>query len=141
MSQLTIKLRSVPDVRFDISALLPAIQAGANTTTLERLPLAGDGKSLRLGDIATLSGSPGDTLLIEGCSDRIDGVGAGMGGGTLVVEGNVGAKAGLGMKAGRLDIKGSAGSYLASGLKSGIITSRARLVISAAASQPATALA
>ena len=118
MSQLTLKLKAAPSGRIDLSGLAPALASGKTADALGQLTVA---HGIRLGDMFTVSGSPGDTLTISGGSDRLDGVGAGMTSGTLILEGDAGANAGLDMKGGKLEIHGSTGSYLASGMKGGII--------------------
>lgn len=118
MSQLTLKLKAAPSVRIDLAGLAPALAAGASIAAIAQLP-AGNG--VRLGDVYTVSGTPGGTVTISGSSDRIDGIGAGLTTGTLVVDGDVGANAGANMRGGTLEIRGSAGPYLASGMKAGVI--------------------
>ncbi len=118
MSQLTLKLKAAPSGRIDLSGLAPALAAGATASAISQLPVA---HGVRLSDIFTVSGTTGGTVTISGGSERLDGVGAGLTGGTLVVAGDVGANAGVGMKGGKLEIRGSAGPYLASGMKGGII--------------------
>ena len=63
-----------------------------------------------------VSGAPGERLVIEGGSRHLDNVGARHLGGTLIVEGDVGAYAARNMRAGLLDIRGNAGPYLGAGL-------------------------
>lgn len=118
MSQLTLKLKAAPSVRIDLSGLAPAITSGASPAAIGQLPVA---HGVRLSDIFAVSGTTGGAVTISGSSDRLDGVGAGLTSGTLVVEGDVGANAGANMRGGKLEIRGSAGPYLATGMKAGII--------------------
>jgi formylmethanofuran dehydrogenase subunit C len=118
MRLLTLKLKAAASSRIDLSGLAPALAAGASAAAIGQLPV---GNGQRVGDVFTVSGSTGGNITISGSSDRIDGIGAGLTGGTLTVEGDVGANAGAGMRGGKLEIHGSAGPYLASGMKGGII--------------------
>ncbi len=120
MSRLTLKLKSTPVNRIDLSGLaagLAKLPAGG----VERIVILSGGKPVWLGDVFTVSGTAGSDIAFEGGSDRLDGVGAGMTGGTLTVDGNVGDGAGTGMRGGRLEIRGNVGGMLASGMKGGII--------------------
>ncbi len=120
MSALRLKFRSGVPGRIDVSALVPSRVARLSLLDAARLSLGGDG--LALGDVFTVLGSPGDTIVIEGGSDALDFAGAGLDGGTVIVEGDAGAYAGKNMKSGRLEIHGNAGPWLASGLAGGIVS-------------------
>lgn len=122
MSGLRLKLRSAPSERIDLSALLPASLASLSDYDIGKLALAGEGGAVALGDVFAVSGAAGETLTIEAGSDRLDFIGAGLTGGALIVEGDVGAYCGAGMKGGRIEVRGNAGAYLAAGMKNGVVT-------------------
>ena len=117
MSTLNFKLRQAPVATVDLSALIPAKLAGLSTGDIEELPLG----ALKVADLFDVSGTLGDAIVISGGSPLLDYVGAGLDGGSITVEGQVGAYAGRGMRSGRLDIRGDAGAYLASNTRGGII--------------------
>lgn len=121
MSALSFRTRNAPSARVDLAALTPAATARMGLGDIERLSLAMGSETLAVGDIFTVTGSPGERIVIEGGDGRLDNVGAGLDGGTLVVEGDVGADAGAGMKGGRLEIGGSAGVRAASGMSGGLL--------------------
>lgn len=121
MAHLTLKLKAEPVSRIDLSGLAPALSMGASLADVEKLTVGTGATPLRLGDIFAVSGSPGDSVIIEGGSDRLDGVGALMTAGTFILEGDAGHMAGHGMVGGKLEIHGSAGSYLGCGLRAGLI--------------------
>ena len=121
MSRLTLTLKAAPDSRITLAGLIPAISAGQSAAQLAMLIVGGGITPIRLGDVCTVSGSTGGDIALDGSSSRIDGVGAGLAGGTFTVTGDVGNTAGQGMRGGRLEIAGSAGGYLASGMKGGVI--------------------
>jgi formylmethanofuran dehydrogenase subunit C len=124
MSALTLKLRAAPERRIDLTGITPARLARQSQAEIEGLAIGTGRRPVRLGDLFSVSGSLGDTLVIEGGSDRVDGVGAGLDAGTIVVEGAAGAYAARAMRGGRLDIRGTAGPYLASGLRGGLVTAQ-----------------
>ncbi len=124
MSALTLKLKAAPDQRLDLSAISPARLAAMSQAEIENLAIGTARRPVKLGDLFAISGTPGDTLVIEGATPRLDGIGTDLDHGTLIVEGDVGAYAGRRMKGGRLDIRGATGPYLASGLRGGLVLAR-----------------
>ncbi len=122
MSGLKLKLRNPPPERIDMSRVAPGALAGLPIIEIERLIVGASKNGARLADVFAVSGAPGEDLTIEGGSDRLDFVGAGHGGGTILVEGDAGAFAGRGMTSGRLDIRGNAGPWLATGLAGGFVS-------------------
>ena len=113
---------TAPGVRVDLSALCPALAAGANLAELAHLPVAGaGGTAMKVGDAFALRGSSGGDVVIEGSHGSVDGIGAGLMSGRLIVEGDVGDRAGAGMRGGALTVRGSAGAYMASGMRGGVV--------------------
>lgn len=119
MSALTFKLRSTPAERLDVSALVPSKLARLSRYEIDKLVVCADGAEV--GDLISVTGDSGDTVVIEG-SDRLDFAGAGLDAGTLIVDGSAGAYAGERMTGGKLEIRGNAGAWLASGLSDGLVT-------------------
>lgn len=122
MSRLVLALRDAPDRRLDLSVLAPARLAGLETRAIERLALTPGARPISVGDVFSVSGTPGETVCLEGSSSHFDAVGCGLDAGTLIVEGDVGAFAASAMRAGRLDIRGNAGHGLAAGMNGGLVT-------------------
>ena len=121
MSALTLKLRGASDQRLDLSAVTPAKLASMSQSEIENSPVGSGRRAMKLGDLVAVSGTPGDAVVIEGGTSKLDGIGTGLDGGTVIVEGDVGAYAGRLMKSGRLEIRGNAGHFLGSCLKGGLI--------------------
>ncbi len=121
MSALSMKLRAEPPRRLDMSAFVPGRLAGLSIAEIERLEIAAGPKPIKAGDFFAFDGAPGDRLVIEGGSSRLDYIGKAHAGGEIIVEGDAGAYAGRQMKTGRMEIRGNAGVGLASNLKGGII--------------------
>jgi formylmethanofuran dehydrogenase subunit C len=121
MSALTLKLKAAPDQRLDLSGVSPARLASLGQSEIENLAISSSRRDVKLGDLFAVSGTPGDTLVIEGGSSRLDGIGSELDAGTIIVEGDTGAYAGRRMKGGTLDIRGAAGPFLGSGLRGGLI--------------------
>jgi formylmethanofuran dehydrogenase subunit C len=118
MSGFRLTLRQQPAGRLDMSGVDAARFAGMSAADVERAELS---PGLRLKDVFSVAGSSGETLTIAGETGRLDFLGAGLAGGTLVVDGPGGAYAGRGMKGGRIEIKGDAGPFAASGMSGGLL--------------------
>lgn len=122
MGALTFTLKAPPTVRVDLAPLTPEKLAGLKPRAIAALPLVAGRDDLTVGDLFTVRAGDTETVVIDGGSLLFDSVGAGMGGGTIRVTGDVGARAGSGMRGGRLDIEGSAGPWLAAGLTEGRVS-------------------
>ena len=121
MSGLVFKLREAPAERVDLSGLTPSKLSGLSETEIENIVIGAEG--MKIADVFSITGAPGgDSIVIEASSDKLDFTGAGLDGGSLIVDGSVGNYAGTGMTGGRLDIRGNAGAWLASGHSGGLIT-------------------
>nr|WP_210320090.1 formylmethanofuran dehydrogenase subunit C [Pseudaminobacter soli] len=145
---MTFTLTSEPPERLDLSDFTPQALAGLSVSEIETMRVGQSRRALRVADVFRISGEPGDTIIFEGGSSRLDGVGTGMSegairvigevgaragramrGGTLIVEGDCGPHAGSGMRGGRLSISGNAGDYLGAplagelaGMAGGVLT-------------------
>ncbi len=89
-----MKLRQPLAMRLDLTGLIPSKLAGLTAADVDRLALNTEFGPAKVGDMFSVSGSAGETLTIEGSSDRLDFIGAGLDLGTVVVEGDAGAYAG-----------------------------------------------
>jgi formylmethanofuran dehydrogenase subunit C len=116
-SVVEARLREPLRQRADFSELLAAGWTALPPDDLARRPvyLEQDGAQT-MGDLFDLSGKAGDTLRLSGGLELVDGLGAGLSQGTVVVEGNVGNGAGVGMSGGVLDIHGNAGARVGAAL-------------------------
>jgi formylmethanofuran dehydrogenase subunit C len=118
---LVFTLRSKPDQRLDLSALIPHALAGKTAAEIARIELQTTRQRVTAGDVFRLRMGDARHMRIEGGSDRLDQIGQGMTDGEIVVEGDVGIQAGRMMVRGRLTIRGNAGPWAASGMKGGTI--------------------
>lgn len=105
MTTLTLRA-GLPPGRIDCAGLLPQRDLAGSTVVFgnRRLPL---------GEVFAIYGAPDDALVLRDTDARCDGIGEGLDGGTMVIEGDVGFHAGRGMKSGLLHVKGNAGDFLA----------------------------
>jgi formylmethanofuran dehydrogenase subunit C len=100
-------------------AIAPDRFAALSAAEIARLPIwvtrpTASGNAVRhavpLGDLFTVRGERVADVRIEGDLANVDGLGTGMAGGALMVEGNVGDELGRGMSGGRIEAHGHVGN-------------------------------
>ncbi|MDQ0509792.1 formylmethanofuran dehydrogenase subunit C [Ancylobacter amanitiformis] len=121
MSGVSLKPRAPFEARVDFSGITPAVTGPLTLRELEHLAVPHGTRSVPLAELFFIEGAPEGVLLIEIGDTRLDGVGAGMLEGELIVDGPVGAWAGRGMAGGILRIAGRAGDFLGAELSGGRI--------------------
>jgi formylmethanofuran dehydrogenase subunit C len=118
---LVLTLRERPDQRLDLAPLVPHRLAGMAAAEIERIELQTTRSRLALADIFRLRMGEATHIRIEASCDRLDRVGYEMAGGEIVVEGDIGIRAGRLMTDGRLTVHGNVGPWAASGMKGGTV--------------------
>jgi formylmethanofuran dehydrogenase subunit C len=121
MSGLTFRLGAVPNERLDLSKLTPAHLDKMAAGDIAKLVVGTSKRGLTVGDVFKISGQPGDRVVIEGGSPRLDFIGTDLAAGTVIIDGEAGICAGRSMRGGKLEIRGDAGPWLASGLSGGLV--------------------
>ncbi|MCS0501136.1 formylmethanofuran dehydrogenase subunit C [Ancylobacter mangrovi] len=122
MSGVSLKPRAPFEARVDMAGITPVVTCALTLPELERLAVPFGARSVPLAELFFIEGAPEGVLLIEIGDARLDGVGAGMDKGELIVDGPVGAWAGRGMSGGVLRIAGDAGDFLGAELSGGEIS-------------------
>jgi formylmethanofuran dehydrogenase subunit C len=122
MSGLRLRLASELRDALDLAGLFapgwPAL--GADELARRRVHGPRLGR-LDVGELFIITGNPDGTVRLEGDLRRAERLGAGLGEGTLIVDGDVGREAGAGMTGGRLEILGSAGDGVGLGMAGGVL--------------------
>jgi formylmethanofuran dehydrogenase subunit C len=121
MSHLFLKARSGFKDRLDASALTAALATATTAADVAQAPLTSGAHAIKVGDVFDVSGTCGGGIVIETGAARLDGIATGLTSSIIIVEGDVGARAGRNMRGGRLEIKGDAGDHLATGMKGGVV--------------------
>lgn len=122
MSGLVFVLKDSSTPGVDCSALAPLPLAGKTLREIAALPLAGGDAGLRVGDLFRVSGkADGESLTLRDTTPGLVAIGGGLTGGSLRVEGSVGAHAGRRMRGGTLLIEGNVGDGVACGMRGGLI--------------------
>jgi formylmethanofuran--tetrahydromethanopterin N-formyltransferase len=88
--------------------LRPDLLGGLDIDALRNTVVRIGKREAKLAEQFNIAGSPGDTLTVRNLPP-LDGIGAGMRGGTLVIEGDAGNDLGASMKGGVIRVTGSAG--------------------------------
>ena len=78
-------------------------------------------QAAQLGDFYAVRGTGAARLVIEGDARRLDGIGAGMEQGEVVVEGSAGRMVGAGMRGGAITVRGDCGDDAGSGMAGGVL--------------------
>jgi formylmethanofuran dehydrogenase subunit C len=121
MNTLCLTLREPPSQRVDLSPLTPDHLAGKAPAQIAAIELASGNRTVRVDSLFTLSGSHAHEIEFRGSCDRLDGIGAGMTQGRIVVQGDAGAYLGARMSGGRIEVRGGVGAWAATGMRGGLI--------------------
>ncbi|QJP13907.1 formylmethanofuran dehydrogenase subunit C [Starkeya sp. ORNL1] len=119
---ITLRPHAPFSARVDLSQITPAVLGALTARDAEYRQVPYGGRMRALADLFFIEGTGGNgPLVIEIGDIRLDGVGAGLESGEIIVDGEVGAWAGRGMSGGVLRIAGNAGDYLGAELSGGRI--------------------
>ncbi|MCB1917008.1 MAG: formylmethanofuran dehydrogenase subunit C [Rhodocyclaceae bacterium] len=118
-----LRQRSVPALGVDFSAVSPSRVAALSADEVARLTVPMGREAVALGELFEVVVRKGDgpALRIEGDCSRLHGIGRGMDGGRIVVDGPVGDYLGAEMTAGEIRVDGDAGALAACALAGGRI--------------------
>jgi formylmethanofuran dehydrogenase subunit C len=108
---LTLTLREAPAATLNAESVSPDRLAGLSQAEIERLELFHGNERVALGDLFGVSGAGSDDVRVAGDLARVAGLGAGMTGGRLTVDGPAGPHTGAGMQDGELIVEGDTGSW------------------------------
>jgi formylmethanofuran dehydrogenase subunit C len=121
MNGLRLRLHEQPPERLDFAGITADALRDLSEQAIAALPVGTSRMGVRLGDCFAVQKADGPDLVIEGGSQRLDNVAAGLRQGTVEVEGDVGQRLGHRMSGGRVHVRGSAGPFAATGATGGQI--------------------
>lgn len=107
--QVVLTLRAPLAYQLEADAIVPDRFPALGANAIAGLPVWYGGQAAALGDFFTVRGERAGRVLVEGDLARATGLGAGMVGGELVIEGAAGRDVGTAMAGGVIEIRGSAG--------------------------------
>ncbi|MGD9163469.1 MAG: hypothetical protein PVF13_01785 [Chromatiales bacterium] len=114
MTSLTLRLRQPLSQRIDMSPFTLQGLAGKALDDIARIPLWLGNRQVDTGELFAIDGEVGDEIRIQSDSER-----QGMRGGTLLVKGDAGERAGDLLRRGTVLIGGDRGDYCASRMVAG----------------------
>ena len=115
--ETTLTLRRPLTQRVDAGMVAWDALRGLEAVAIEAQEVWVDGAGrARLVDVFEVKAAPGERVRLVGDLGRMDGIGAGLAGGTLVVEGDAGWYVGQGMSGGSIEVKGRAGPQVGGAL-------------------------
>jgi formylmethanofuran dehydrogenase subunit C len=119
---LTLALRTQPPARVRAAVLTPDRLAGVTAARVAALTVRCGREQAAVGDLFAVSGAPeGEDLVLTGDLSRVDGIGAGMSSGRLVVEGSCGDHLGARMTGGEIEVRGDAGAWAGAEMGGGLV--------------------
>ena len=118
---VTLILRTPIDRRLQADAITPDRVAALSSRDIAALPVWFGRTRAALGDLFEVNGERGADLRVEGDLTRVDRLGAGMTGGRLTIEGDIGDGIGTGMAGGSIEVHGRAGDDAGSAMTGGKI--------------------
>lgn len=118
---LTLSLRTSPPARVWAAGLTPERLHGLDASGVAALTVRCGRRSLAVGELFDVSGTPGDRVTLAGDLGRIDGIGAAMSSGRILVEGPCGAHCAAHMTGGEIEVRGDAGAWAGRELAGGLV--------------------
>lgn len=120
---LTLTIQTQPTTRVRADALIPERLLGLSASEVAGLPLRCGREALTVGELFDVSGSVSDDgqLVLAGHLRRVDGIGASMSGGRLLVEGSCGDHTGARMSGGEIVVRGGAGAWAGAEMTGGLL--------------------
>jgi formylmethanofuran dehydrogenase subunit C len=122
MSALTLTLKSHPAQRVDMSPLTCNKLKDLTLAEIAAITLQNGKAKVRVDELFTISGEDTQNMLIKNSFEKLDFIGKELEGGTMTVEGDVGAYCAIGMKTGAITVNGNAGIFAACEMKKGFLT-------------------
>ncbi|MGB8337810.1 MAG: formylmethanofuran dehydrogenase subunit C [Burkholderiales bacterium] len=121
MSALTFTLKEIPRQRIDLSPMTADKLAGKSRKEIEQILLQSGTRKITVAEIFRVKGDDAANIIFADACDKLDHIGAEMGGGRIRIDGDAGAYLGLQIRGGEIILNGSAGAFAASGMKKGLL--------------------
>lgn len=118
---VTLTLRPGTEGRIELEGVSPDTLASLPERSIADLRVRVAGRSCVLGDVFAVRGGESASVRVEGDCSAVDGLGAGMQGGDLLIDGAAGNRAGAGLRGGRVEIRGRVGDDAGVGMSGGVL--------------------
>ena len=119
---LLLKQIATPDVPLEADNISPVRCTGHTPASVEKLTVMHGSEPRHIGDFFSVTGQSDGSINLQGDHlGRVKFIGAGMSGGTIQVEGDVGEHLGAGMSGGEIQVNGSAADWVGPEISGGRI--------------------
>jgi formylmethanofuran dehydrogenase subunit C len=118
---VTLSLRAPLSEPLDVEGVTADRVAGLSEGEIAGLSVRLGARDARLGDFFDVRGGRSVRMRVEGALAQVNGLGAGMAGGELVIDGDAGRRVAAGMTGGEIVIMGSAGAEVAARARRGLV--------------------
>ena len=118
---LTLTLRAQPPARIAVGALVPERLRGLDAAAVAAASVRCGRETVKVGDLFNVSGVGDEVLVFAGDLRRVDGIGAGLSRGQVLVQGSCGNHVGARMRGGEIDVDGDAGAWAGAEMNGGVV--------------------
>jgi formylmethanofuran dehydrogenase subunit C len=118
---VTLTLRIPPPARISVGALVPERLRGLDARSVAATSVRCGRETVKVGDLFEVSGAGDEVLVFAGDLRRVDGIGAHMSGGRLLVQGSCGDHVGARMRGGEIYVDGDAGAWAGAEMAGGLV--------------------
>ena len=124
---LHLRWRAATTLPVELSGLTPDVCREGNLDELRRRRVRVGNQGVELAELFEVDGGPGDDrLILEGDLRTVRGIGQGMRGGSLRVEGAAGDRLGAELAGGTIEVEGSVGDWAGAEMRGGLLRIRGR---------------
>jgi formylmethanofuran dehydrogenase subunit C len=123
-ARLTLTLRAPVAHGVDLSDLSPDHFAHLDNGESGGQRIRTGGRLVPLGELFDVQGERSEDVVVQGDLTGVEGIGSGMSGGVLRIEGDAGPSVGARMSGGCIDVRGSVGADAGSGMSGGTLRIR-----------------
>ncbi len=121
---ITLTLRSAPESALDTDGLAADRLAALSARDIAALPVWTGSREAQVGDFFDVRGDRSPRVRIEGALGRVHGLGAGMAGGELVIDGDAGTRVAAALRGGRVEVLGNVGDDAGTAMSGGVLRVR-----------------
>jgi formylmethanofuran dehydrogenase subunit C len=118
---VTLSLRAGVEGRIDLGGISPDRLVVLSESEIAALPVWVGRRACALGEVFDVKGERSACVRVDGDCSAVDGLGAGMTGGELIVTGGAGARVGAGLRGGHIQVVGNAGDDAGVGMSGGVL--------------------
>ena len=118
---VTLTVRAPITRRLEADAVAPDRFAELSAREIAALPVWFGRERAPLGDLFTVAGERANAIRMAGDLAHVDGLGTGMRGGRLIIEGDTGHGVGTGMAGGVIEVRGRAGHGAGVAMTGGVV--------------------